>query len=222
MCHGLPERLGGSVAMSLLYWGAQNWLLDSSLTSAEWKGTITSFAPLLIQPRVWLSLLQRGIAYSCLTCPPAPPGLLLQICFLATQPQPVLLPGAFSVQMQDFAFAVLNFMMFSSAHLSVLWRSLCTAALPYGTLATPPNSVSSGNLLRVQPMFHQCSYEDTMEDHLKSLAYSHGIQHPLLPPYPQVWQPGCSVTVWYTHTGCSQHLPRPSRAWGQLPGGFAL
>lgn len=130
MCHGLPDRLGGSVAMSLVYWGAQNWLLDSSLTSAEWKGHITSLAPLLMQPRVWLSLLHGGIAYSCSTCPPAPPGLLLQICFLATQPQPVLLPGAFPVQMQDFAFAVWNLMMFLSAHLSMLWGSLCTAALP--------------------------------------------------------------------------------------------
>lgn len=38
-------------------------------------------------------------------------------------------------------------------------------------LATPPNSVPSSNLLRVQPIFHQCSYEDTMADHLRSLAY---------------------------------------------------
>lgn len=149
----------------LLVWRAQNWTLDSrySLSSVEWRGNISSLALLLRQHSVWLSVFTTKRH-----CWPVPylststPGLFLHISFLATHTQPVLLQGAVPVQMQDFVFAILNFMMFLAAHFSMLWRSLRIAA--YSS-----NSVSSTDLLRVQPTLRWCGYDDTTADHPKTL-----------------------------------------------------
>lgn len=156
--YGLP-------ALSFLYSRAQNWTLDSrySLSSVEWKGNISSLASLLRQHSVWLSVFTtKRHCWPVLYLSTSTRGLFLHISFLATHTQPVLLQGAVPVQIQDFVFAILNFMMFLAAHFSMLWRSLRIAA--YSS-----NSVSSTDLLRVQPTLRWCGYDDTTADHPKTL-----------------------------------------------------
>lgn len=80
----------------------------------------------------------RDIADPYSTWWPVPSRFFLQSCFLASWPQPVLLHRAIPVQVQDFAFADLNLMIFLSAYFTILWRSLLIAALPCSILATPP------------------------------------------------------------------------------------
>lgn len=132
-----------SVETSVLYWRAHNWTQDSrgGLTSSEWKGI----------PEVHFTCTDATTAQGVAVCLSAKrhcwPTLNLttstvqtfsQSCFLAPQLQLVLLHRTVPVQMQDCAFADLNFIMFLPAYFSILWRCLWIAALPCSTLATPP------------------------------------------------------------------------------------
>ncbi|XP_066851872.1 lethal(3)malignant brain tumor-like protein 2 isoform X4 [Anser cygnoides] len=167
LCLHLPF----STPMSFLSWGAQKWTQRSrcSLTSAEWRGRITSLYLLATCFLMQLGILLVYFAprVHCwlmfnLVSTRTPGSFLAKVLLLSTRSASGVCwcLGLFLPRGRTLHFPVLNFTGFSSAHFSSLSRSLWMAAQPPGVSAAPPSFVSSGNLLRAHCHVTQIINED--------------------------------------------------------------
>ena len=145
------------MAMSVLYWEAQNWTQDSrcGIISVEWRGSITSLDLLAI-----LCLRQLRISYSFfatrthwwlmvnLAFSRIPRSFSVKLLSSWSAPSRYWCLGLFLPMCRMLHFPLLNCMRFQSAHFSSLLRSLWMAAQPSGVLGNPPIFVSSVYIVR--------------------------------------------------------------------------
>lgn len=122
----------------LLYWAVQD-LTQCSRNGPTGAGWSLLSALLLVQPRIPSAFAGSSSAW-------CPPGLLLPMCFLASQPPACTGTWACSSLGAGLGASSLSFQP-SSSHSGSLWM----AAQPSGISGIPPSYVSSSALVRLCP-----------------------------------------------------------------------
>lgn len=177
-----------SMPVSILYWGAQNWLKDSrcGITRAEKRWRIATLDQLATSwpcnpGYFWPCPFNKDtlLVHARLEIHQEPEGLCCEAAFQPVGPQLKLVHGVILPQVRTSSITFLNFMRFLLNHFSSMLRFLWMAAWCSGASGAPLRFVLAANLLRL----HSASLSRLSMDLLLTIHLIFNPSHCLLIPH---------------------------------------